>query len=58
MTASMHAQIKELNAKMRQMAEEKRALKADRDRLEQIMQSGGAQVSSMLIQPSPAQVLK
>ncbi|EIE23618.1 hypothetical protein COCSUDRAFT_41804 [Coccomyxa subellipsoidea C-169] len=48
-------QIKELNAKMRQMAEEKRALKADRDRLEQIMQSGGAQVSSIPIQPSPAQ---
>ncbi len=33
-------QIKELNARLRQMAEDKRAIQKDRDRLERMVKSG------------------
>ncbi|BDA47538.1 hypothetical protein COCOBI_10-3860 [Coccomyxa sp. Obi] len=49
------AQIKELNAKMRQMAEEKRALQVDKDRLERIMQSGTLPTASSHGPPPPCQ---
>jgi len=34
-----HVQIKELNARLKQMAEDKRAIQKDRDRLERIVKS-------------------
>jgi hypothetical protein len=39
-------QIKELNARLRQMAEDKRAIQKDRDRLEQKLKSNVASVAS------------
>ena len=39
-------QIKELNARLRQMAEDKRVIQKDRDRLERIMKSGAASLAS------------
>ncbi|KAK9905784.1 hypothetical protein WJX75_006257 [Coccomyxa subellipsoidea] len=46
-------QIKELNAKMRQMADEKRALQEDRDRLKSMMHSGTVQASTGPIPARP-----
>lgn len=53
----MHAQIKELNAKMRQMADEKRALQEDRDRLKLMMHSGTVQASTGPIPARPPEVV-